>query len=381
MIRHCFLSCAVFSFAAFPMTATAGPEPVSLSVPGMFGPLALNPNSFNFNAGPLGTIYVSGIASGLALWQDHYVPGDRTSRLNLDNGQVFVQKIDGPLQFYVQVGGYSLPSLGTSYFRMDQTTRDLFGVIPIAYVKVAPTENFSIMAGKLFTLIGTENNFTFQNANIERGLLWNQTNDLNRGLQLNYSQGPFSGSLALSDGFYSSRLDWLSGLASWTIDQHNSVTVIASGNIQRDSRSTIATPLTQNNSQIYDLNYSYTNGSWTLSPTLQYTHVPQNTDIGLAASASTWGAGLTAKYAVDSHWNIAARAEYIDSTGGANVMYGAGSNAWSLTLTPTYQYKVFFGRAEASYVMAGNTAPGAAFGPTGSDRSQGRLMFETGILF
>ena len=363
------------------MTASAEPEPVPLSAPGMFGPLGLSPDPFNFDAGPLGKIYVSGVASSISLWQDHHVSGDRTGRIDLDNGQVVVQKINGPLQFYAQAGGYSLPSLGTPYLRMDQTTRDLFGAVPIAYVKVAPTENVSVMAGKLYTLIGTENTFAFQNANIERGLLWNQTNDLNRGVQLNYSQGAFSGSLALSDGFYSGRLDWLSGLATWTIDQRNSITVIASGNIEQDARATVATPLTLNNSQIYDLNYSYTKGPWTLSPTLQYTHVPKNTDIGLAASASTWGAGLTAKYALDSHWNITARAEYIDSSGGANVMYGAGSNAWSLTLTPTYQYKVFFGRAEASYVMAGDTAPGAAFGSTGSDRSQGRLMFETGILF
>src|SRR2546425_7547268 len=29
-------------------------------------------------------------------------------------------------------------------------------------------------------------------------------------------------------------------------------------------------------------------------------------------------------------------------------LYGQGSNAWSITVTPTYQYKVLFGRGERS---------------------------------
>ena len=394
MIRNHLLSCvAMIAVTSLPLVARAdtaaapaAPAPVSLSTPGMFGPLALNTNPYNFEAGQFGKIYVSGILSGLAMTQDHHVPGDHDSRLDLDNGQVFIQKIDGPVQFFAQVGGYSLPSLGTSYFSMDKTTGNTFGALPVAYLKLAPSDSFSVIAGKLYTLIGTENTFTFQNANIERGLLWNQTNAVNRGIQANYSKGAFSGSVALSDGFYSGDINWLSGLGTYTIDPNNSITVIASGNISRDGTSTFATPLAQNNSQIYDLNYSYTNGPWVLSPTLQYTHVPEDVSIGLAASASTYGAGLTAKYSINSNWNIAGRAEYISSTGSAtdgspNLMYGPGSKAWSFTLTPTYQYKIFFGRAEASYVSASSTTPGSAFGSDGNDKTQGRLLFETGILF
>jgi Putative beta-barrel porin-2, OmpL-like. bbp2 len=35
------------------------------------------------------------------------------------------------------------------------------------------------------TLIGAEYTFSFQNANIERRVLWNQENAVNRGIQLN----------------------------------------------------------------------------------------------------------------------------------------------------------------------------------------------------
>jgi len=371
---------AILSLISF--NAWADDQPTqSLSTPSMFGPLALNPNPYNIDAGPLGTIYASGIASGLGVWQDHYAPHDENSMLDISNAQLVVQKIDGPVQFYIQAGEYTLPSIGEVYQRAEYTTDHFFGAVPIAYVKIAPTDNFSVQAGKLYTLIGTENTFDFQNATIEHGLLWNQTNDLSRGVQVNYSQGAYSGSLALTDGFYSDHLNWLSGALTYTIDANNSVTVLGSGNFHHDNANSLTTPLTLNNSQLAQLNYSYTTGPWVFSPTLQYTHVPKDTDIGLMASAATYGSGLTTKYNINTQWNIAARAEYIDSTGNTNVLYGPGSNAWSLTITPTFQQGIFFIRPETSYVKATDTTAGFAFGQKGDQTSQARMLIETGIIF
>jgi len=185
----------------------------------------------------------------------------------------------------------------------------------------------------------------------------------------------------LTDGFYSDELNWLSGAATYTIDPNNSATVLASGNFHHDSKNTLATPLTLDNSQLVQLNYSYTSGPWVLSPTLQWTHVPKDINIGLTSEAHTYGAGLTTKYNINANWNIAARAEYINSTGGTNVAYGPGSNAWSLTITPTWQQGIFFIRPEASYVKATHTTAGAAFGTSGNETSEARLLIETGILF
>jgi hypothetical protein len=80
------------------------------------------------------------------------------------------------------------------------------------------------------------------------------------------------------------------------------------------------------------------------------------------------------------------RVEYIASTGSVadnspNLLYGPGSNAWSLTVTPTYQYERFFARAEFSYVGANHTAAGSAFGAGGTKKTQARLLAETGFLF
>ena len=84
--------------------------------------------------------------------------------------------------------------------------------------------------------------------------------------------------------------------------------------------------------------------------------------------------------------NLAGRAEYISTSGSlasgsANVLYGPGSAAWSLTLTPTYQEGIFFVREEVSYVQASSFTPGLAFGKSGGARSQARVLIEAGIVF
>jgi len=378
--------------AAFPAQAdntaqTAAPAATSpLPMPAMAGPLGLDTTPYSFNAGPLNKIYVSGVASVMGMVQDHAVNGDRDYRANVTNGQVFVQNTQGPVQFYLQAGAYALPALGTPYLRTQKTTADTYGFLPQGYIKYVPNSNFSLMAGKLPTLIGDEYTFTFENMNIERGLLWNQENAVNRGIQGNYTSGPVSLSLAWSDGFYSGRYNWLTGLATYNIDSNNAIAFDAGGNLSRSTRNTLATPVAQNNSSIYNLMYTHTDGPWTFNPYLQYTHVPEDATVGLHHSASTYGAALLTKYAFDQNYSLAGRVEYIDSIGNAangspNLLYGQGSRAWSITATPTYQFNMFFGRFDASYTRAFRTTDGDAFGSNGDQKSQARLMLEAGILF
>jgi hypothetical protein len=373
------------SLGGFALTV-ANANAAALSTPSMSGPLFANPNPISLDAGPLGTIYVDGALSGLGLWQDNHVPGDQEWRADLSNGQVFVQKTDGWLQFYVQAGGYSLPSLGTSYLNVSDTISDTFGAVPVAYAKIVPTDNFSVEAGKLPTLIGDEYTFTFENMDIERGLLWNQEPAISRGVQANYSSGPFSLALSWNDGFYSDRLNWISGSAAYVIDSSDTISFIGGGNTGHTGYSSFTTPLAQNNGDIFNLIYTWTSGPWTVSPYIQYADVPADADLGIAHGASTTGGAVLVSYAFNDEWKIAGRAEYISSSGDAaagapNLLYGPGSDAWSFTITPTYQHGIFFARGEASWVGAGDTTPGFAFGENLDKTSQARLLLEAGVLF
>jgi hypothetical protein len=373
--------------------------PTAMTTPSMTGPLAANPNPMSFDLGPLGPVYLTGAISGLGLWQNNPFPDDQRSLASLTNGQFFFQKTDGLLQYYVQVGAYTIPSLGAPYFNTNKATGDFFGPLPMAWAKVAPTDAFSVQGGKLATLLGAENTFTFQNMNIERGLLWAQEPAISRGGQLNYTSGPLAFALSFNDGFYSNRYTWLSGSATYTIDSSNNVVLAAGGNYAHTDKvttttpffQTTATPLFQNNETLFTLVYNYNSAPWTITPYFQFTHVPAASSIGAFSAASTYGGAILANYnfAEDSPlpgFSIPIRFEYIGSSGslasGApNLLYGPGSNAWSVTLTPTYQYKIFFARAEFSHVGTNSTTSGLVFGPTGTNTTQTRFMFEAGVLF
>jgi len=100
----------------------------------------------------------------------------------------------GLIHFLISAFLIYVPGLATNAF---------YGTFPQGYLKLAPTSSFSIEVGKLPTLIGAEYTFSFENMNIQRGLLWNQENAVNRGAQVNYTAGPVSLSVAYSDGMYS----------------------------------------------------------------------------------------------------------------------------------------------------------------------------------
>ncbi|HVC52265.1 MAG TPA: outer membrane beta-barrel protein [Stellaceae bacterium] len=399
---------------ALPMSAeaqqAAPPAPSPMSTPAMAGPLAANPNPYSVDLGPLGKTYITGELTGIGFGQTNPtsaasalgagIPANRTWEADLSNGMVQIQKTDGLFQYFIQAGGYSFPVLGVPYADASHTTSNTFGLLPQAYVKLVPNDNWSIEAGKLPTLIGAEGTYTFQNMNIERGLLWNQENIFNRGVQINYSTGPLALSLSWNDGFYSNDYTYLTGAATWTFNSTNSLTFAGGGNTATTTTTipSATGPVAGifNDQQMYDISFLHTSGPWTLNPYIQYTHAPAVPALGTTTSGSTYGAALLVDYTFDSStmlggmslggFSLPFRAEYISSDGstatGPNLLgYGAGSKAWSLTITPTYQYKIFFTRVEASYVGADKTAPGSVFGFSGNDKSQFRGLIEAGFLF
>ncbi len=378
---------------ASPTAPTAPPAPAApadaaaapLGTPSMTGPLnAAAPNMFD--AGPFGKLAVNGILSGFGVWQNNPVSTDSGGTADISNGQSFLQKPTGVVEFYLQAGAYNLPSLGTPILTTKDTVSDLYGPLPVAYIKLAPKGPFSFQAGKLPTLIGAEYTFTFENANIERGLLWNQENVITRGVQVNYTKKKLAASLVWGDGFYSNRWNWLTGALTYTFNAENALEFVGGGNLGQTEYSTFATPATQNNSAIYDIIYTHTAKNWMVQPYFQYTHVPVYYGIGVGRATSSQSEAIIGDYTLPHHLFVAGRLEYISTTGNvndgsANLLYGPGSNAMSVTITPTYQNKAFFTRGDVSFVHAGSSTAGDAFGGHGTDTSQVRGMLEAGFLF
>jgi hypothetical protein len=372
--------------AAAPAPPAAPTSP--LIGPTITGPLAIQLPPPKYTLGPLGDIYVDGIASGLGQWQNNPFPGNRSWEPDLSNGQIFVQKTDGIFQFYAQAGAYSIASLGAPYVSAAEATfgyhspaGEEWGWFPQGYAKIAPNSNFSIEGGKLPTLIGAEYTFSFQNINIERGLLWNQEPAISKGGQVNYTAGPVALSLSFNDGYDSGVYNWVTGSATYTLNSANSFEFAAGGNAGKTNIATLRAPLLQSNSEIYNLIYTYNADPWIIQPYFQATHVPTNNSIGITSSASTFGGAVLVNYDLGSGFNLGGRLEYIGTTGSNNLLFGPGSGAFSFTITPTYQWKYYFARAEFSWVKANNTTSGEAMGPNLDGNSQTRVLVETGILF
>ena len=364
-----------------PASQTAAPPP--LTTPAITGPLQAAP-PIVFDAGPLGKLDLDGVVSGLGLWQGNHVGGDNSTQAALSNGQVFIQKTTGWWQFYVQAGAYNILALGTPFLPTDKALTDLYGPVPVAFVKLVPGKNTSILVGALPTLMGAEYTFDFENMNIERGLLWNQENAVNRGIQVNQTMGKFTASISWNDGYYSNRYSWLSGSLTYTKGPH-SLSFIGMGNLGQTVRQTLATPV-QNNGSMYALIYTFTKGGWIVQPYYQYGSVPTNPAVGVVHGASTNGGALLLSRTFKHGFSLAGRGEYIASTGSAaqnsvNLMYGPGSAAWSITLTPTVQYQRFFARGDLSLVRTNSFTPGSAFGGSGTNANQPRGVIEVGFLF
>ncbi len=375
----------LFAISALPLVVQrAGAQ--TLPTPSMSGPLQV-PSTLTFNAGPLGKVNIGGVVSGIGFVQGNWIPGDQSSHWDLSNGQVFIEKNTGWWQFYLQAGAYNLPALGVPFLSTVNTVNDFYGVFPQGYLKLAPNPkgNFSILIGALPTLIGAEYTFDFENMNIERGLLWNQENAVNRGVQINDSIGHLSGSISWNDGFYSNRYTWLTGTVSYAFNSANTLAFVGGGNLGHTAFTTLRTPV-QNNGQIYNVLYTYSHESWVINPYFQYTNVPTDAKIGITHGAATRGGALLVTYNFKHHMSMAGRAEYISSTGNlaesaVNLLYGPGSSAWSVTLTPAFIDHGFFVRGEFSLVQARNMTPGAGFGPLGLNRTQPRGLVEAGFMF
>jgi len=217
-----------------------------------------------------------------------------------------------------------------------------------------------------------------------------------QGVQLNYAKGKITASVSLNDGFYSDKVNWITGLFSYAATSTDTFTFSGGGAYSKTSQTSFTTPPAQNNGYLFNLIWAHTQGPWYISPYFQYTHTPKRPELGLGVDheASTWGGAVLGKYSFNSAWSLAARAEYIKSDssdcndGDVDTLctvgllgFGPKASGWSVTLTPTWQKGIFFARGEFSYTQFNSLGDGLGLGPNADQKSQARGVIETGVLF
>jgi Putative beta-barrel porin-2, OmpL-like. bbp2 len=364
-------------------TPAAAPAPLSTFV--LTGPLQWLPPA-TFDAGPLGKLSVNGILTGFSQFQNNPVPGDESAQATLSNGQIFIQKADGKVQYYIQAGLYTMQALSVPFASAQTTNTNFYGPVPVAYLKLPVGKTTQFLVGSLPTLMGAESTFTYQNFNIERGIVWNQENAINRGIQVNQTLNKYlSASFSWNDGYYSNRYSWLSGSVTFTKGPHTLV-YDGMGNLGQTVFQTAATPI-QNNGYMHAVIYTYTKGPWIVSPYFQYGNLPTNPAVGVLKATSATGGAINVSYAFKSGFSLPARFEYLTSSGNAtdgsvNMLgFGAGSAGTTFTATPTYQKGGMYVRGDLAWVHATNYTPGNVFGTTGTNDNQFRGVLEFGFIF
>jgi hypothetical protein len=175
---------------------------------------------------------------------------------------------------------------------------------------------------------------------------------------------------------------------AYAINAANTLSFVASGNAGSYLKNTIATPGLQNNSEVYNVIYTYTKGNTMITPYYQYTSIPKNSSLGIVEGSHTNSGAILANYNFKHGFSLAGRVEYLKSSGSAAdpnnnfvLAYGPGSGAFSFTATPTYQKDGFFIRGEFSYVHLTDFTPGFGFKTDGSSANQPRGAIEAGIMF
>lgn len=313
---------------------------------------------------------------------------DLATRTQLGNALITVARTTGTFRFSVTAGAYAFPVVGQAInptFQQFANT-NLYGYLPNAYVQYVPNANWTISAGKLPTLLGQENAFTFQNINIQRGLVWNMEPVVSNGIRVAYNGAKFSAALEYNDGFYSGSRRAVEGLLGWNPTVASSlqfIFIIPDANTPSNNTVLIA------NKREYDLMYTQQIGKLQLLPYALWVQSPASSALGYVRSQSAFGAVLLANYAFNGAFSLGGRFETVgnsSSTGDFSfnsdlIGYGPGSSATTLTLTPTYKSSHLFVRGEWSHAAANNVLPTLGFGPGGTRTNQTRVGLELGAQF
>ncbi|MBV8338452.1 MAG: outer membrane beta-barrel protein [Candidatus Eremiobacteraeota bacterium] len=393
-----FVLAVAFGVTARAQASTPTPSPAAAATPAPAASASPSPSptptSTSLALGPLSvdgvfsafSLFTSGVNATGAL--DTPTGIDVNNRTDISNVFLIVNKESGTFRYGFAAGAYNIPVVG---FALNKTTQDgantsLYGALPSVYVEFAPNNSFNLQAGKLATMTGQESTYTYEDINIQRGIIWNMEPAVSRGVRGTLTGSKFNGALEVNDGFYSGNRIGFEGQITNTPSSSTTfeiVFMVANASAPPNATASIA------NKQLLDPMLTYTTGKWTFSPYLLWVNSPKSAALGYINDEHAFGAVFMSTYALSSMWSLPLRVEYgrngssqSDTSANANLLgYGPGSGAWTYTLTPTYRRGIFFARAEASDVNVQGFTPGLAFSPSGMQTNQFRSGLEAGVQF
>lgn len=360
-------------------TPSTGPTPTPTASPTPIPPYALHGALSEYS------VHTNNVNPSGAL--DTPTGADLAGRTDISNALLTFSKGTGQLQGSVTVGAYAFPVVGQAINPTTQQNANsyLFGFVPAYDLAYVPNGNVTVSAGQLATLLGQENGFTFQNYDIQRGIVWAAEPTFSRGVRVAYTNRKMSADLEYDDGYYSGNAGRaVEGLAGWAPTSNTNWSfafIIPGANTPPNVTVAIA------NKREYDFMLTQTFGKLSLAPYVLYIQSPASAPLGYTSSESALGGVILAQYAWNGVYSVSGRFESLSNHSATTdtslnsdlVGYGPGSRATTWTITPEYHPGPFFVRAEYSLATVNNATVG--FGPMGLQTNQSRFLAELGVQF
>ena len=251
----------------------------------------------------------------------------------------------GKLRANATVGDYGFPTVGFPLVpdTADGANLELYSPLPIAAISFSIDSRFSVAVGKFAALLGQESPFTYQNLNIQRGIGWAMEPAISRGVQVAYSNGPWSATLQENDAYYSGSSRAVEGLIGWAPSTDTAVqfaAIVPGANVPGNVSTTVG------NKAEYDLMYTRSIGKLQILPYVLWVHSPASSVLGYTSAENAWAGVLLGTWNFSPQMSVAFRYESArntsstsDTTANADLLgFGPGSSASSETVTPTFHF-------------------------------------------
>ena len=354
------------------------------------------PSAQKFEAGPLGTLDVSGGFSGYfyalsGMGTHSFLGNQKSAGAEARVLDLTVKKSSGPFQFTIEVKPYASLYFGYAPSAMSAKTFTL-GPLYAAYGTWAPTSNFSISVGQVYSTEGWESSTDWKNANLIDSPLYYVENSSSRGVQASYTYGKLSATLTFGDGFDSGVFNTFQELVTYSFNSNNALSFYGTQNVGTTGPNTFAYGQSTTgagsipyvNSNMFGGYYDYTNGNLNVVPEVQYVYAKRNQRLGINKFTSNFGAEVITNYQFGkSPWSLGGMAFYYKNIGSYGWYLNANSSGFGIGVTPSWIKGHFFVRGEVGLLHLTDLGTGGTggFGANGTDRNQVMSVLSAGIVF
>lgn len=359
--------------------------------------MAMNlPAPQKFDAGPLGTLDVSGGFDGYfyalsGMGNNSILGNHKSSGAIARIVDVNITKSTGEFQFTLNVQPYASLYFGYNPSQMTSKTFTL-GPIYAAYGTWVPSPHFSLSVGQVYSTEGWESATDWKNANIIDSPLYYVENSSSRGVQATITEGKLSATITFGDGFDSGVFNTFQELVTYSFDDNNALSFYGTQNVGTTGPNTFAYGGGTNglgnifvNNDMYGAYYSYTNGNLNVVPEVQYVYAKANQRAGITKFTSNFGAEVITNYQFGkSPWSLGAMAFYYKNIGPGGWYLNPNSGGVGVGVTPSWTKGHLFVRGEVGMLHLtdlGTPSVGGGFGNNGTDRNQVMAILEGGLVF